>query len=77
MGGRIEGATMNLKGAATVTVVFGQWHPYGIGHGDEEHIIIGIFATEEAAEAKVQEELAITGELRRHRVWRSTFLVQE
>lgn len=70
MGGRIEGASMNLKGAATVTVVFGEWHPKSLMH------IVGIFHTEEDAEAKVQEELARTGELRRFRVWRSTFFVQ-
>lgn len=70
MGGRIEGAGMNLMGAATVTVVFGEWHPQSLMH------IIGIFHTEDDAEAKVQEELAVNGELRRHRVWRSTFFVQ-
>lgn len=70
MGGKIEGAGMNLKGAATVTVVFGEWHKDGLDH------IVGIFHTEEDAEAKVQEELARTGELRRFRVWRSTFFVQ-
>jgi hypothetical protein len=65
---RAEG--MNLKGVPTVTVVFGEWHPKSLMH------IVGIFHTEDDAEAKVQEELAVTGELRRFRVWRSTFFVQ-
>lgn len=70
MGGVIRGAGMNLKGAQTVTIVFGEWHEDGLDH------IVGIFNTEEAAQTKVQEEQAVVGELRRFRVWRSTFFVQ-
>lgn len=70
MGGTIVGAGMDLRGAPTVTVVFGQWHKDGLMH------IVGIFYTEVDAEAKIQEELAVTGELRRARVWQATFFVQ-
>jgi len=69
MGGRIEGAGMNLKGVPTVTVVFGQWNTVHPVH------VVGIFNTEEKAVALVKEEEART-EHRRLRVWHETFFVQ-
>ena len=70
MGGRIEGSSMNLKGAQTATIVFGEWHEVAHPH------VVGVFNTEEAAQAVVEEQRAIIGELRLWRVWRSTFFVQ-
>lgn len=70
MGGRIEGASMSLKGQPTVTIVWGSWTVERI-HAPH---IVGVFADE--AEAKrVAEEIKT---LDPPRVWSSTstFFVQ-
>lgn len=54
MGGKIEGASMNLKGVPSVIVVMAQWHL-----GGPEHVL-GVFGGEDReknANARIQEVL--------------------